>query len=124
MRRLPGVRRVPFQVLVAVLLVGLGLILLVEEQGVVAHQDADRLKALLLVIVGLYYLAQALPLLAREALFGYRQRAHLTIGLLLVGGGLLWVAASFGWVRQGVLGPLLVVAVGVWILVRQVRPRP
>jgi hypothetical protein len=124
MGRLPGAMRAPFQILLALLLVGLGAILLVEEQGVVGHEDADRLKALLLVVVGLYSFGQALPAMRRaDAFFAYRQRAYLTVGLLLVGGGVLWVAASLGWIRQGILGPLLVVILGIWILVRQVRPR-
>lgn len=122
MGRGTGVMRAPFQVLLALLLVGLGAVLLVEEQGVVGHDDAGRLKALVLVVVGLYAFGRALPGVGRaEAFFSYRQRAYLTIGLLLVGGGLLWVAASLGWIRQGVLGPLLVVILGIWILVRQVR---
>ncbi len=115
-------RRVRFQVLVALLLIAAGALWLLEALGILTHDVAGHLLPLPLIVIGAYYLAVAPRAHSADSpFFWYGQRGHRGLGTLLFAGGLLWLAASFGWLREGVIVPLLVVALGFWILLRQVR---
>jgi hypothetical protein len=117
--------RARFQVLAAFLLIGLGVLWLLDAQGIITTDTRRHLLPLLLVAAGAYFVWLGLrATVGTEPWPAYQRRGRLTFGLLLVAGGLLWWAASFGWIREGAVVPMLVIALGVLILFRQSRRRP
>jgi hypothetical protein len=113
-----------FQVLVAFSLIGVGVLWLLDAQGVITRDTYRHLLPLLLVAAGAYVLAMALRArVGPEVWSAYQRRGRLTFGVLLVAGGLLWLAASYGWIREGAVVPMLVIALGVLVLLRQSRLR-
>jgi hypothetical protein len=118
------VGRARFQVLAALLLIGLGVLWLLDAQGIITADTRRHLLPLLLVAAGAYFVWLGLRARVGTEPWPYQRRGRLAFGLLLVAGGLLWWAASFGWIREGAVVPMLVIALGVLILFRQSRLRP
>lgn len=118
-------RRARFQVLAAFLLIGLGVLWLLTEQGLITRETYRHLLPLLLLAAGAYFLWLALRATVGAELWStYQRRGRLAFGLLLIAGGLLWWAASYGWIREGAVVPMLIIALGVVVLLRQSRLRP
>ncbi len=116
--------RIRFQVLLAVILILGGLLWLLVEQGVITRPVAGHLLPLLLILTGVYYIAIGVrPRWGDDLLLSYQRRGYLGLGGFLVAGGLLWLAASFGWLQEGTIVPLILIALGVWVLLRQARLR-
>jgi hypothetical protein len=119
------VGRPRFQILAAFLLIGLGVLWLLTEQGLITRDTYRHLLPLLLVAAGAYFVWLGLRATeGTEPWSGYRRRGRLAFGLMLVAGGLLWWAASYGWIREGAVVPMLIIALGVLVLLRQSRRRP
>jgi len=116
--------RVRFQVLLAVMLILGGLLWLLVEQGAITREVAGHLLPLLLLLVGGYYLAIGLrPRWGDDVLLYYQRRGYLSLAGVLIAGGLIWLAASYGWLQEGAIVPLILIGLGVWVLFRQARLR-
>ncbi|HLI84107.1 MAG TPA: DUF5668 domain-containing protein [Bryobacteraceae bacterium] len=96
-----------------VVLLGLGVVLLLDRLGIVSIWEIVRFWPVVLVAGGTVLLVELASLAAR------------TVGAVLIAGGLLLQASSLGYIqiRGGVWGPLALIALGVILLGRALEER-
>jgi len=93
-------------------LTAVGLLLLAVNLGLLPLDDLP-LPPLLVVLAGVWLTADACRIPGRRGV---------TAGILVIAGGLFWIALSVGWLEEGHFLGVLLIALGVGVLLRHAAP--
>ena len=93
-------------------LMAVGLLLLAVNLGLLPLDDLP-LPPLLVVLAGVWLTADACRKPGRRGT---------TAGILVIAGGLFWIAVSVGWLEEGQFLGVLLIALGIGVLLRHAAP--